>query len=1469
MTVTKKMLKQLSSRLGHVTRAKKELDAQAAFSTDNPSEVGIQHLTKALDRYNEAISFFEQKAREICDEADETVEVECTAVKRVEEQLDDLIEEKAEFTQMICNIISNSKPQARARARAPAQAEGEAKPKLCSDLKPFQLKCESPHNEKRSWKEAFQAYYEASRLDMYSLKEQHQFFFNCLALALRSRIKENDNYRGDLNVFGAQGEVTLETILDAEFDLSDPLFNRRYDFFTYMQAQGQTFSNYMLKLKQKADECELHRLTQEELMVFRCITGVSEKELQSRFMKLGDPSLADIKKEVRTFEAGKKALSVMEKDKAKAAVAHTSQPNTGAKPKVQVPKSIQGKCFTCGSSDHVKQQCNKKPDEVSCNICKRKGHLPKGWCRVRIEREEKEAAKARQATSEDGASAEPAAVVESHTANRVLSADEGDLDEIDLTAICYGAVAKGATSESTPKLPLTFVDEATEATFTYETTPDTGATRSVFAADVSKRFKLGLRPTKCKLYNASGKEMKVVGAVVVKVADHYIKGLVSPDLNEEILIAWHDLRDLGVIPTNFPALPSREESAHLAKVADEASLKVEALKKKFDTVLQDELDPNSAMSGPPMKIHLRKDVKIRPMKMTSARKIPLHMQKAADEAVQALLKAGVIEPVKEPSEWVSPGHFVKKPNGSARLVVDFTALNQIVERPIHPFATGMDIISSLKPTSRWFAKLDAVSGYNQIELDDESAKLTTFLIPQGRYLWRRCVMGMNASGDEWCRRSDEAFEGLGDWFHKLVDDILIEAETLDQLMERLEATLERARKIKMRLSIKKLEVGQSVNFAGHIVTAEGTRPDPEKLEAITLFRSPRNTTDIRSFSGMANQLSNFHPDLAHMTVHMRKLLQKNVAWQWLPEHETEFQNAKRFLCSDVVVKPFDPDLKTELLTDASRLNGLGFCLIQREKDGRNRLITCGSCALTPTQQRYATIELEMLAVQWALQKCDFWVAGIKKEMLLVLVDHRPLLGVFKKPLFEITNPRLQRMRCKITGYTFEIDWRAGKQHQIADCLSRYPVWDAKEDDEDEIIVACVRSAVSKAVAKQNKNLELRDFFEAAHKCNEYQAIVAALREGKAVENLPSAHPARAFRDVWDQLSLFGCGQGQIILLDGRRVVVPAPARPRVLQLLHVSHQGVVKTKQLAKRFYFWPQMNLALKNLVDGCRLCIQFSASQPREKFLEAEHPAEPMEAVGCDLFEAAGNHYVVLVDQYSGFLWVEKLRNQSTAEVTKHLTKWFRTFGFCQRLRSDGGPCFKSDAFREFCEKFSIVHEKSSAYFPQSNGLSEAGVKNAKKLLLKTLQEGSDFEEALSEFRLTPRADGYAPADLFFGRTPKGNLPGFRPIVVRSYAEAARRNAREVIRERDEALTLAPLKPGEKVVIQDQKSLRWLDEGVVLEKREDGRSYLVESRGKEFLRNRKFLKPIASDIHEDSPSKFGGGLPILRRSPRLASKA
>ena len=145
-----------------------------------------------------------------------------------------------------------------------------------------------------------------------------------------------------------------------------------------------------------------------------------------------------------------------------------------------------------------------------------------------------------------------------------------------------------------------------------------------------------------------------------------------------------------------------------------------------------------------MKITLGGNIK--PYKALTTKAIPQHWIPEAERVLNNFLEKGVIErvPLEEPSDWVSPAFFVPKddsPTPRLRLVTDFSRLNKFVVRPVHPFPSAADIMRGIPADSTVFCKLDAVWGYHQMPLEEQSRKLTTFLLPSGRYRYKRGPMG--------------------------------------------------------------------------------------------------------------------------------------------------------------------------------------------------------------------------------------------------------------------------------------------------------------------------------------------------------------------------------------------------------------------------------------------------------------------------------------------------------------------------------------------------------------------------------------------------------------------------------------------------------------------------------------------------------------------------------------------------------
>ena len=191
------------------------------------------------------------------------------------------------------------------------------------------------------------------------------------------------------------------------------------------------------------------------------------------------------------------------------------------------------------------------------------------------------------------------------------------------------------------------------------------------------------------------------------------------------------------------------------------------------------------MEIPDKAMHIYLQPNAVPNQISIARLVPLPMQCAATQVIHDLLKKQVITKVNKPTPWCAPGFFVPKPNGtSVRLVTDYTRLNKFVKRPIHPFLSATEIMQSIPESAKFFEKLDAVHGYFQLALDEESSLLTTFFIPSGRYRYLRAPMGLSSSSDEWCRYSNFVIERC-EFAKKIIDDILIWAPSIEILETRI------------------------------------------------------------------------------------------------------------------------------------------------------------------------------------------------------------------------------------------------------------------------------------------------------------------------------------------------------------------------------------------------------------------------------------------------------------------------------------------------------------------------------------------------------------------------------------------------------------------------------------------------------------------------------------------------------------
>ena len=146
-------------------------------------------------------------------------------------------------------------------------------------------------------------------------------------------------------------------------------------------------------------------------------------------------------------------------------------------------------------------------------------------------------------------------------------------------------------------------------------------------------------------------------------------------------------------------------------------------------------------------------------------------------------------------------------------------------------------------------------GYHQCPLDEESQLLTTFITPFGRYKYLRAPYGISSISEHYDRCMAEAFAGLSG-FRCIVDDIIIYNSDATQHAAVVRTFLQRCADKQIALNIEKCHFFQStVTFAGFQLSSNGYQVDKSINDTIASFPTPNNCTDLRSFFGLANQLS--------------------------------------------------------------------------------------------------------------------------------------------------------------------------------------------------------------------------------------------------------------------------------------------------------------------------------------------------------------------------------------------------------------------------------------------------------------------------------------------------------------------------------------------------------------------------------------------------------------------------------------
>ena len=306
---------------------------------------------------------------------------------------------------------------------------------------------------------------------------------------------------------------------------------------------------------------------------------------------------------------------------------------------------------------------------------------------------------------------------------------------------------------------------------------------------------------------------------------------------------------------------------------------------------------------------------------------------------------------------------------------------------------------------------------------------------------------------------------------------------------------------------------------------------------------------------------------------------------------------------------------------------------------------------TSSSGRSSRTEPEMLAVVWPAEHFHLYVYGAQ---ISIITDHKPLIGIFSNR--KQAPARFERWKLRLMPYDCKLIYRPGKDAENpADFLSRHPCplhSELQNLAEDYVNYVCTTAVP--------KGMTLEDIQQTTEVDAEMQTLI------KAIETDRWTSPeVQDYKRLKDEFSVYNG-----VVLRMNRVLIPPTLRSRAVELAHLGHQGIVKTKQLIRVWF--PGID-KLTEEKKNCLSCQAATAkSPPPEPLWRTTLPSAPWKEVAADFAGPflSGNYIMVVVDEFSRFPRVELLTSTSAKAVVPKLDAVFSRQGVPDILKSDNGP-------------------------------------------------------------------------------------------------------------------------------------------------------------------------------------------------------
>lgn len=795
-------------------------------------------------------------------------------------------------------------------------------------------------------------------------------------------------------------------------------------------------------------------------------------------------------------------------------------------------------------------------------------------------------------------------------------------------------------------------------------------------------------------------------------------------------------------------------------------------------------------------------------------------KKAMREIIDRLLANGVIE--RRNTEYVSRAFLVKKPDGSFRIVQDYSSLNKVLKVDQFPSPTIDEFTESTGLSkATCLTKIDIRDSFFQCALAPDSVQYTGFTCSEGVFCYKSVPQGISFGLQALNKLMDHLFRDLkGIKVCIFADDMLIYSENINQHAADLDEVFSILGNAGITINPAKVELCKAeVAFLGHLVSKDGVTIDPSRVQNLINFPTPRNIKQLVRFVAGANFFRKFVEGFSSIAEPLNKLRRKGAKWTWGLEQQNAFQKLKEILTSPPLLA--FPDFSKLFIVQTDACNtGLGAVLLQEEDTGARRPIAYASRGLTDYERKRDTFHLEALAVVWALKKFSKYIEYVKFELE---TDNQALKYLLDR---SHNSAKHHRWLLSILHYRFTVRHIKGTDNSLADALSR--ALEAERDKyldalKDDDMLEYQKEPLYSLQHKYAFPVTIPDVGSMQREDADLSEIIERIQSGQRIDNYCLTKGILTFK-----------------VKTKNKIVVPDNLKEMVMRYFHESqiagHLGIFKTVKRIEEIFFWRTLVADVKSFVRSCSICQMAKPSQRiyygKLSSTEAEYPFEKlqMDYIG-PLPRSRGNYRYILgvKDCFTRYCFLLPCRSQNATEACKLLKeRIFQHFGICKVMVSDRGGSFRSGIFRKFFFDLGIKHVFTSPYSPSGNRV-ERKFRDLKSALISYHNNQQHrWDESLYFIQLAFNSAVHesfhlSPAEVMFGRK------FVNPLVLQWHID-------EILPE-----------------VYTQDSLREIWDHV--------RKHLVA--------NRKRIEKSYANQHGDGSHPFKIGTSVLVKSHVLSNKA